>query len=99
MRNDHEKAAVITRLRKIQGQVGGLQRMLDADAYCIDVLTQIAAVQGALGQVGRTILSQHIATCVREAFESGDQAQHERMIAELMDVFGRYARLGNPKGR
>ncbi len=94
MLRDQQKDEVLKRLRRIEGQVGGIHRMIDEDKYCIDVLIQFAAVQGAMGQVSRIILSNHIDTCIREAFEHGDQTKHDRMIEELMDVFARYAKVG-----
>ena len=99
MLHAQEKDKVLARLRRIEGQVAGLSRMVEADKYCIDVLLQLAAIQGALGQVSKVLLSQHIETCVRHAFESGDQRQHDKMIEELLDVFSRYARAGPAKGR
>ena len=85
---------VLARLRRIEGKVAGLHRMVTEDKYCVDVLQQLAAVQGALGQVSRVMLHNHIDTCVRIAFEEGDEKEHDRMTDELMGVFSRYARLG-----
>jgi len=96
---DHEKSPVLARLRRIQGQVAGVHRMVEADTYCIDVLTQIAAIQGALGQVARALLAHHVDSCVRDAFEQGDKEKHDQVVAELMDVFARYARLGPSRSR
>lgn len=93
------KQRLLSRLRRIEGQVGGLHRMVTDDKYCVDVLLQLAAVQGALGQVGKILLANHIDTCVRHAFEEGDQAKHDRMIDELMEVFARYARVGPSRSR
>ena len=58
------------RLRRIEGQVQGLQRMIEADAYCVDILLQISAVQGALEQVQKLLLGRHIESCVSEALRS-----------------------------
>lgn len=66
-RNDH-----LTRLRRIEGQVRGLQRMIDEDEYCIDVLTQIASVTKALQKVGLGLLDEHVRHCVVEAATAGD---------------------------
>jgi CsoR family transcriptional regulator, copper-sensing transcriptional repressor len=79
-----------TRLRRIEGQVRGLQGMVDADRYCIDVLTQIAAVQAALDKVALGLLDGHARTCVVGA-ES--EIQDER-TAELMAAIGRLMRRG-----
>ncbi len=85
---------VVARLRRVEGQVAALQRMLDEDEYCVDVLIQISAAQGALGKVGEIVLSSHIETCVREAFERGEESERLEKIEELMDVFARYSRIG-----
>lgn len=90
MLDDDGKKKVLARLRRIEGQVGGLQRMLEDDEYCVDVLLQISAVQGALGKVGHILLESHIRHCVREAFEGGDSGARDEKIDELMDVFARY---------
>ena len=87
------KRAAEARLRKIAGQVEGLQRMLSQDRYCVDVLLQIAAVQAALGRVGSIVLGSHVETCVTEAFASGTKQARREKIDELMDVFSRYAQL------
>jgi CsoR family transcriptional regulator, copper-sensing transcriptional repressor len=66
-----DKDAVLKRLRRIEGQIRGLQRMVDEDTYCIDVLTQISAASKALGSVALELLDGHLAHCVREAVASG----------------------------
>jgi CsoR family transcriptional regulator, copper-sensing transcriptional repressor len=68
-RQDH-----LNRLRRIEGQVRGLQSMIEDDTYCIDVLTQIASVTKALQRVGLGLLDEHVRHCVREAAESSDEA-------------------------
>ena len=67
-----DKDALLARLRRIEGQVRGLERMIDADTYCIDVLTQVAAVTKALQGVGVELLDQHLRHCVAGAAEHGD---------------------------
>jgi DNA-binding FrmR family transcriptional regulator len=84
------KAKVRGRLRRIEGQVQGLQRMIDNDAYCVDILLQVAAVQGALQQVEKLLLGRHIETCVTDAMRSGGKADRQRKIDELLDVFTRF---------
>ena len=75
----------LTRLRRIEGQVRGLQRMIDEDEYCIDVLTQIASVTKALQKVGLGLLDEHVRHCVIEAAGkepgSGDEKVHEAVAA------------------
>jgi len=82
---------VDTRLRRIAGQVGGIQRMVEEDRYCVDVLLQIAAVRAALDAVGRLVLASHVETCVAEAFASGRPRERERKTAELLEVLSRFA--------
>ncbi len=82
------------RLRKIAGQVVALERMVDEDRYCVDVLLQIAAVRGALDKLGKLLLEGHVATCVADAMQSGRAAEREAKTAELMEVFSRFAHIG-----
>lgn len=84
------RAQVETRLRRIAGQVAGIQRMVEADRYCVDVLLQVAAVRAALDQMGKLVLGAHVESCVAEAFASGRQEERERKLAELLEVFARF---------
>ncbi|MFQ5802002.1 MAG: metal-sensitive transcriptional regulator [Candidatus Methylomirabilales bacterium] len=88
------KQAVLGRLKRIEGQVQGLQRMVGEEKYCVDILLQVSAVQGALEQVSKLILGRHIESCVAEAFTSGDGRERERKIEELLEVFSRFGRTG-----
>lgn len=72
-----DKAKVRARLRRIEGQVRGLQRMVDEDTYCIDVLTQISAVNKALESVALSLLDDHLHHCVSHAIESGEGAEEK----------------------
>ena len=83
------KASALERLKRIEGQVRGLGRMVEGDRYCIDIVTQIAAVRAALRRAEEEILRDHVAHCVEGAIASGNQAQQRRKIAELMEVIGR----------
>ena len=74
-----DKAQLLARLRRIEGQVRGLQRMIDDDTYCIDVLTQIAAVTKALQGVGLGLLDEHLRHCVRDAASSSTEAGDEKV--------------------
>src|SRR5204863_4316072 len=67
MINEETKTKVLGRLRRIEGQVQGLQRMIDGEAYCVDILLQVSAVQGALEQVEKLLLGRHIESCVADA--------------------------------
>ncbi len=80
----------ITRLRKIEGQVRGIVRMIEEKRYCIDILTQIHAVKAALAKVESEILKDHAENCVEEAITSGDVAEQRQKFAELVDVLGKY---------
>jgi CsoR family transcriptional regulator, copper-sensing transcriptional repressor len=93
MMNDEERQRVSARLKRIQGQVAGIQRMIDEKKYCVDILLQISAAQAALGQAGRIILGAHIDTCVAEAFAHGTERERQNKIRELLDVFDRYGKL------
>src|SRR5439155_12894954 len=73
--NEETKAKVLGRLRRIEGQVQGLQRMVDDEAYCVDILMQVAAVQGALEQVEKLLLGRHIESCVADAMRSGSRSE------------------------
>jgi DNA-binding FrmR family transcriptional regulator len=88
MRSDI-KASALKRLKRIEGQVRGLGRMVEDDRYCIDIVTQISAVRAALRRAEEEILRDHVAPCVEGAIASGNQDQQRRKIAELMDVIGR----------
>jgi DNA-binding FrmR family transcriptional regulator len=83
------KATSLKRLRRIEGQVRGLARMVEGDRYCIDVVTQIGAVRAALRKVEEEVLRDHVGHCVEGAIASGNKGQQRRKIAELMNVFGR----------
>jgi CsoR family transcriptional regulator, copper-sensing transcriptional repressor len=86
------KASTLKRLRRIEGQVRGLGRMVEDDRYCIDLVTQISAVRAALRRVEEEVLRDHVAHCVEGAIASGNQAEQRRKIAELMEVVGRAER-------
>ena len=77
------------RLNRIEGQVRGLSRMIEEDRYCIDIVTQIAAVRAALRRVEEEILRDHVAHCVEHAISSGNKADQRRKIEELMTVISR----------
>ena len=85
------KTSALKRLKRIEGQVRGLARMVETDRYCIDIVTQISAVRAALRAVEEEILSDHVANCVEHAIASGNKAEQRRKVAELMDVLSRAA--------
>jgi DNA-binding FrmR family transcriptional regulator len=86
-----DKEAVLKRLRRIEGQVRGLQRMVDEDTYCIDVLTQISAATKALESVALALLDDHLAHCVREAVASGGP-EADAKVAEASAAIARLVR-------
>jgi DNA-binding FrmR family transcriptional regulator len=88
MRSDI-KASALRRLKRIEGQVRGLSRMIEEDRYCIDIVTQVSAVRAALRRAEEEILRDHVAHCVEDAIETGNRAEQRRKVAELMDVIRR----------
>ena len=80
------------RLRRIEGQVRGLQRMVDEDAYCIDILTQVAAVQTALEHVAVEVLDGHVRGCVAGAVAGGDDGEADAKLDELMAAVRRFTK-------
>ena len=82
VREESERRDLINRLKRIEGQVRGLQRMLDEDAYCPEILTQASAVNSALNSFCRVLLTNHLRTCVSEDIRAG----REDTVDELMDV-------------
>ena len=83
------KTSVMKRLKRIEGQVRGLARMVEDDRYCIDVVTQVSAVRAALRRAEEEILADHVAHCVEHAIASGDASEQRRKVAELIEVLGR----------
>lgn len=87
------KADLANRLRRIEGQVRGLQRMLDEGRYCVDVLTQIEAVTAALARVQERILEAHINHCVADALEDGaDPAERREKVDEVVGLLKKFRR-------
>jgi CsoR family transcriptional regulator, copper-sensing transcriptional repressor len=87
-----EKQTLARRLHRIEGQVRGIERMVENDRYCIDILTQIAAVNTALESLGLKILDEHVRHCVAGALSSGNTADAEKKIDELLEAVQRFAR-------
>ena len=81
-----EKQKVLRRLRRIEGQVRGLQRMVEEDRYCGEVLDQIASVQSALRGAGKIVTRGHLETCVTDALRSGDREAAEETYDEVMNL-------------
>jgi DNA-binding FrmR family transcriptional regulator len=87
-----DKDALVKRLHRIEGQVRGVERMVEDDRYCIDILTQIAAVNTALESLALKILDEHVRHCVAGALQSGDEADAARKTEELLEAVQRFAR-------
>src|ERR1051326_391057 len=83
------KTSVLKRLKRIEGQVRGLARMVEDDRYCIDIVTQLSAVRPALRRAEEEILADHVAHCVEHAIASGTKAEQRRKVGELIDVLSR----------
>ena len=85
--DETKKKGVVNRLRSIEGHVRGIQRMVEEDAYCIDVIQQIQAVQAALSKVSARVLGDHLHSCVTTAIQGDDPSERERVLQEIMQVF------------
>ena len=86
------KAANLKRLRRIEGQVRGLQKMIAEDRYCADIMTQIGSVHEALRAVGRGLMRNHLRYCAASAIRGSDDAAREEMYDELVELMYRHAR-------
>jgi len=84
----HEEELV--RLRRIEGQVRGIQKMITDGRYCIDILTQLSSVVGAIRSVEEGILNRHLQGCVRESFSSGDESERTGKIDEVISVLQKF---------
>lgn len=81
----HENS--LRRLKTVEGHVRGIQRMVEEDAYCIDVIRQIQAIQSALSKISTQILEEHLHTCLITAVRGEDEQERERVLREIIDVF------------
>jgi DNA-binding FrmR family transcriptional regulator len=87
-----DKDALIKRLHRIEGQVRGIERMVEDDRYCIDILTQIAAVNTTLESLAFQLLDQHVKHCVAGAIESGNKKEMAQKTQELLEAVHRFSR-------
>jgi CsoR family transcriptional regulator, copper-sensing transcriptional repressor len=92
MKHGYDKGALTKRLRRIEGQVRGIEKMVDEDRYCVDVLTQIGAVSKALESLAYEVLDDHVRHCVAGALASGDQKAAAEKSEELLAAVQRFAR-------
>ncbi len=92
MEHGYDKEALVKRLHRIEGQVRGIERMVEDDRYCIDVLTQIGAVSTALESLAFKILDDHVSHCVSDALASGDPAAAAEKSRELLEAVQRFTK-------
>ena len=92
MKHGYDKEVLVKRLHRIEGQVRGIERMVEDDRYCIDILTQVAAVNTALESLAFKILDDHVNLCVTDALASGDPKEAAAKSKELMNAVQRFAR-------
>nr|UWI49312.1 metal-sensitive transcriptional regulator [Clostridioides difficile] len=89
---NNEREALIKRLKRIEGQVKGIQKMVEEERYCVDILVQISAIRSAINRVGTIILENHIKGCVTESIKHDDSEKTEEMIKELMDTINKFTK-------
>ncbi len=89
---DDARPGLLNRLKRIEGQVRGVARMIEEDRYCIDVLTQLQAVRAALSRVETEMLKGHLGHCIESAIVSGNQAEQRQKASELIELLERAAR-------
>jgi len=85
--SDDRTKQIVRRLKSIEGHIRGIERMVEEGAYCVDVVNQIHAVQGALKKVSTAVLDRHLHSCVTQAIRGSDDAAKERVLDELLEVF------------
>ena len=83
---------VLNQLKRIEGQIRGLQRMVEDDRYCPEILVQVSAAHEALRKVSQVLLRNHLGHCVTSAIQSGDERRAQAIYDELSDLFNKYAR-------
>jgi DNA-binding FrmR family transcriptional regulator len=91
--DDTTRKQITRRLASAAGHIKGIERMVEDDTYCIDVIRQIQAVQAALNKVNTLMLDNHLRTCVTTAIQGDDATERERMLHEVTSVFGMKSKL------
>src|SRR6201991_949218 len=86
------KASNLRRLRRLEGQIRGLQRMVEEDRYCTDILTQVSSVQEALRSVARALMRNHLSHCATQAIRTGSTEERQEMYDELLELIYKNAR-------
>jgi len=92
MEHGYDKDALKKRLHRIEGQVRGIERMVDEDRYCVDILTQVAAVRTALESLGLQILEDHVNHCVHDALAAGNASKAQEKTEDLLSAVQRFTR-------
>jgi len=87
MADDENTKKIVNRLKSIEGHVRGVEKMVEEEVYCIDIVNQINAIQSALQKVNALVLDRHLHTCVTTAIRGDDPSERERVIDEIMGVF------------
>jgi DNA-binding FrmR family transcriptional regulator len=82
-----DKQDTLRRLKSVEGHIRGIERMVEADAYCIDLIRQIQAVQGALNKITTNVLDDHLRTCLTSAVRGDDADERERVLGEIREVY------------
>lgn len=82
-----DKQDTLQRLKSVEGHIRGIERMVEADAYCIDLIRQIQAVQGALNKITTSVLDDHLRTCLTSAVRGDDADERERVLGEIREVY------------
>jgi CsoR family transcriptional regulator, copper-sensing transcriptional repressor len=95
MMDPETKHRALARLRRIEGQVQGVHRMLEEDKYCVDIMLQISAIRGALAQVSKLLMHRHIESCVMDSMKAGSDRERAKKIEELIEVFSRHGGFGS----
>ena len=89
---NNDKEAIIKRLNRIEGQVKGIQKMVEDERYCVDILVQISAIRSAINRVGNIILENHIKGCVSNSIKEGETQESEELISELMETINKFTK-------
>lgn len=89
--NPETKEDILKRLRRIEGQVKGIQKMIDDEKHCIDILTQISAARAAINRVGSLVLEKYSMTCIQNAVSSEDKEKSVQELARAMQTFTRFS--------
>jgi DNA-binding FrmR family transcriptional regulator len=84
MKNKHD---ISNRLKTVEGHIRGVERMVDEDQYCIDIIRQINAIQAALNKISINILDDHLSTCLVTAVQGDSESERDRVLKEILDVF------------